>query len=459
MKSISNRLFFGVILVLGILLGCQNPIQSEGSSAKSYQPKTTAGKALKTFTNLRIDYAGKAMKIASNYVDMGQIAARSAGGVIDPMDVFKNMTGQETRQIPGRNGGTETVTVEKEMEELMSKMQKDAAAVAPDVSKLLKHPSIDPGPEPNTILLGDQLIDGRTPGGAVTIETLKAQLRGDDIKDIEKDLRKISAGGIEEGRGFYLNKTNRWPWSRMHYWFNPQGVSKSLENKVYRAASEWSRKTVVNLVEAKTFGQRVYAGMFGGGYLTIYQKPSRYVYRSNATVGANASVFSYMNLAYDALMPTVRHEFGHAIGLEHEHQRPDRNMYVSGSFASNRNQAIITGNFQFPHFYFRLTRIRFWIFDFYLWLPVIEMRTGTHARKTAYDYFSIMHYANRFFKEEEQHKVWRAKRSQVAYIFNEKLGRVVRYQINKGDEIDAFDKLGFITPLDIQAVNMMYSGH
>ena len=450
MKSISNRLFFGVILVLGILLGCQNPIQSEGSSAKSYQPKTTAGKALKTFTNLKIDYAGKAMKIASNYVDMGQIAARSAGGVIDPMDVFKNMTGKETRQIPGRNGGTETVTAEKEMEGLIDKMRKDAAAAAPDVSELLKHPSIDPGPEPNTILFGDQLIDGRTPGGAVTIEMLKAQLRGDDIKEIEKDLRKVSAKGVDEGRGFYLNNTNRWPWGNLHYSFNiKEGVSKPLKNRFYRAAGEWSRKTRANLVEAKTSWHRSMLESFCGGYLTVNQKYARY--RSNASVG-NQGMSSFINLASDEDMVGIRHEIGHAIGLHHEHQRPDRDMYVSGSFASDHNEAILTGNFRFLHFYFRLTRIRFWIFDFYLWLPVIEFRTGTHARKTAaYDYFSIMHYPN-----QSTTAPWTAKRRQVAYIFNEDLGRVVRYQINPGQLILGMYHAGFITPLDIQAVNMFY---
>ena len=456
MKSLIKSVSFVLILVLGILAGCQNPSQSERDSEKTYQPRTQAGKALQSFTNLKIDYSGKAMKIASNYVDMGQTAARSAGGVIDPQEVFESLTGKETRTVPGRNGGTETVTVEQEMEELIGKMKKDMAAAAPDVSELLTHPSIDPGPEPHTVQVGDQVIDGRSAGGAVAIEALKAQLRGEGIEDIQKDLSEFAAEGISEGRGFYLNNTTRWPWGRVNYWFDPHGVSSGLKRDVYRAAAEWTRKTNVNLVEVDGFFERVSASLSGGGYVTIYERHAGY--RSNSHFGANNGVFSQMNLANDEDMPTIRHEIGHAIGLQHEHQRPDRDLYLSGAFASDSNQAIINRTFNFFHIYFRLTRIRFLFFDFYIWLPVIEFKAGTHNRTTAYDYFSIMHYPTQFPKDDDP-RAWKAKRRQVAYIFNDDQGRVVRYEINPGDMVNGYYTAGFITLLDIQAVNLMYDGH
>ena len=51
------------------------------------------------------------------------------------------------------------------------------------------------------------------------------------------------------------------------------------------------------------------------------------------------------------------------------------------------------------------------------------------------------------------------KRRQVAHIFDEDQGRVVRYEIKPGDIIKGYYTTGFITPLDIQAVNLIYDGH
>ena len=47
MKSLIKSVSFVVILVLGILAGCQNPSQSERDSEKAYQPRPRRAKPFK----------------------------------------------------------------------------------------------------------------------------------------------------------------------------------------------------------------------------------------------------------------------------------------------------------------------------------------------------------------------------------------------------------------------------
>ena len=68
---------------------------------------------------------------------------------------------------------------------------------------------------------------------------------------------------------------------------------------------------------------------------------------------------------------TVAHELGHALGLFHEHQRPDRDNYVTIDFSNIRANAV--GNFNIS-----------------TTLPLVG----------EYDFGSIMHYAQRAFAED-----------------------------------------------------------
>jgi len=46
-------------------------------------------------------------------------------------------------------------------------------------------------------------------------------------------------------------------------------------------------------------------------------------------------------------LATIVHEMGHTIGLFHEHQRPDRNTYVTFNYA-NVDEPLVAGNFDIP---------------------------------------------------------------------------------------------------------------
>lgn len=98
------------------------------------------------------------------------------------------------------------------------------------------------------------------------------------------------------------------------------------------------------------------------------------IYRDN---NENFATFGYQEISYMNLSSicysVVAHELGHVIGLMHEHQRPDRDSYIT----INYNNVIESYRDQF----YKMTS-NYWKYDY---------------KKYAYDYNSIMHYSRYAF--------------------------------------------------------------
>ena len=69
---------------------------------------------------------------------------------------------------------------------------------------------------------------------------------------------------------------------------------------------------------------------------------------------------------------TVIHEFGHILGLRHEHSRPDRDTYIRIDTAALNNDPLYVSAYTYKY--------------------------GTDGRRNAYDYNSVMHY-NAIFRK------------------------------------------------------------
>lgn len=118
-------------------------------------------------------------------------------------------------------------------------------------------------------------------------------------------------------RSAYTISLRKWTNKTIYYQFS-SSLPSSLRNSFLRAAYEWNRLAGIRFVQRTNQSNHIYIindnnknystiGMLGGRQLLSLGLGS--------AGGTNPGV--------------AIHELGHALGLIHEHQRPDRNSYIS----------------------------------------------------------------------------------------------------------------------------------
>ena len=506
-KIIRNFLFFGVILIALSLFACDLGVDN----TVTYTPQTEAGKTLQKTFEMTVTHTENAMNILGEYSDfdldtMKQGAGRSAAEnqklEEDLRTALLSLTGKETRQRMGRNGVTEIVTLEQELDELELKVGEAAKAIAPDVTELVEKASwIEQGPDKYSIIVdGDQVIRADNPSGAMQIEFLKAQLRGEDVEKIVEDTKKTAqslsnANDSGAGRGFYDNGTTRWKNNEVVYYF-PTGTYKREKEAVLEAMRDWQNKTDNEIYFRQATGyeifwagrQSLFAWIF---WWIVPTKVVEITTNDQWLLGENTGGFvtnigggvsslgpSRMQIRAGLddvqLKRTTRHELGHILGLQHEHQRPDRDEYITmdltfwdGLLDINRKKL----DFYSTNWHFKWVKIQGYFsislwwggsyrIPYTIWVPMYIPEVVNNNRATDYDYFSIMHYHS---------GTWKAKREQSAIMTIKGVNdnQPSEYKISKGEVMNFIykrrngsiyysDWYGEISPLDAKIIKRMY---
>ena len=118
----------------------------------------------------------------------------------------------------------------------------------------------------------------------------------------------------------------RWPGNTVHFMFH-LGVSASDRQKIRDFVAEWNGRSSVQWVEGWRFDRVVFKVKNVSGTTTA------------GWTGSLGRIGGMQKIRIDrdhVTQRTVQHEMGHAIGLDHEHQRCDRDSYVTG--LSNKGQ-------------------------------------------------------------------------------------------------------------------------
>lgn len=154
----------------------------------------------------------------------------------------------------------------------------------------------------------------------------------------------------------------RWPNGIIPYAIDP---ALPDHDRVHRAIQHWEATTIIRFIEKRNFDQNH----------VVFAEETDPQACCHTPLGMQSGSQQVL-LAAGCGVGQVIHEIGHAVGLNHEHQRNDRDRYVG----------IITGNIE--------TRF---LHDFELPPTSKSLDVGY------YDYGSIMHYDERAFGVPDAH--------------------------------------------------------
>lgn len=188
------------------------------------------------------------------------------------------------------------------------------------------------------------------------------QVRIDDMileKSFIQHIRKYDEINTQAAGSYGVYGSQPWKKGIMPVAFGST-ITQTQKDWFIKVAQKWSIATGVSILSRSNQPEYLYVVNSESGCFS--------------EVGARVGEVRTLNLGLRCWAePTILHEIGHALGLMHEHQRPDRNSYISIDL-NNADPAI--------HYAFELF--------------------STMNNSTPYDFNSIMHYEQYAFSNNHK---------------------------------------------------------
>ena len=224
------------------------------------------------------------------------------------------------------------------------------------------------------IIVGDDnMIDKADPDNALMLSNIVRVSKG--MEPIEENSQKVKSI-FKSPTGFTTSDDKRWDGGEVPYQFD-SNITETERTFIRTSYNDWNTKTSgkVRFSEVSDNWWNNFCYALGFKKFIKIKKENLDAGVAGQANGCGKSAWATIKYSPNWInnYRTVVHEMGHKLGLQHEHQRPDRDNFL---------RVNMTGS-QYDKIEEKYARFLWW-----------RWKTRSVTYSSTYDYMSIMHYQN-----------------------------------------------------------------